>query len=199
MLFRFTLSLIIFGLIFPYFIFAADTLVPLDFYGLFQKIFNVFLVIFISLVAIVILWATFVFITSGGMPERIQKARQILTYALIGIAVSIYAAAIPFILMNIMGIEKPIAGLPTTTQTCSQKGGICCPSNKICTATRISGATDCTDCCSNANSCQDISTSPSYPTDPIAALDTYLSSGDTDPSVSELGKRRSEIDNLFGF
>jgi hypothetical protein len=38
-------------------------------------------------------------------------------------------------------------------KTCAQLGGTCCPSGQTCTAGKISGASDCSECCSNAANC----------------------------------------------
>lgn len=147
---------------------------------------------------VVVLIGAFNFLTSAGDPTKVAKAKQILTYGAIGVAVVILAAALPSILMNVMGIEKPITQVPPGTQTCSQLNGVCCPVDKICTTGRISGASDCADCCSSAANCQEISQPPAgWPQNPQAALTQFLAETG-DPTIKLLGDRRSEIDSLFG-
>ena len=149
---------------------------------------------------VVVLIGAFNFLTSAGDPTKVAKAKQILTYGAIGVAVVILAAALPSILMNVMGIEKPVAQLPPGTQTCSQLNGVCCPADKICTTGRISGASDCVDCCFSAANCQEISPPPpGWPTDPQAALAKFLSEPDKidSPILKALAERKKLIDELF--
>ena len=40
------------------------------------------------------------------------------------------------------------------TKTCAQLNGTCCPGGKICTSGKITGASDCTECCSNVANCK---------------------------------------------
>ena len=49
-----------------------------------------------------ILVAAFHFLTASGNPEKIATARQMLIYAVIGIAVALLAYAIPFIVEGII-------------------------------------------------------------------------------------------------
>ena len=46
--------------------------------------------------------AAFLFLTAGGSPEKIATARQMLTYAVIGIAVALLAYVIPYIVRGFL-------------------------------------------------------------------------------------------------
>ncbi len=184
-------------------------------YTKFQSLFEIFdsirkfAYLFLAPIAIiVVLVGAFQFLTSAGAPDKIAKAKQTLFYGVIGIAVVIFAAAIPTILMNVMGIEKPIAqnGTPVATKTCSQLNGTCCPSDKICNpVSRISGASDCIDCCFSVTDCQEITQPPTdWPHDPAVSLSQLLSNPGMmaqigDSTLQTGSKIKGEIDSLFGF
>ena len=60
------------------------------------------LVFIIAIIAI--LYAGFLFLTAGGNEETLKKARQVLIWGLIGIAVALFAmSAIPFVVSVIGG------------------------------------------------------------------------------------------------
>lgn len=54
------------------------------------------------LAVVFMLVAAFTFLTAGGSPEKIATARQMLIYALIGIAVALLAYAVPYIVRGIL-------------------------------------------------------------------------------------------------
>ncbi len=83
----------------------------------FKSIQNFAYLFLIPLTIIVVLIGAFQFLTSAGAPDKTAKAKQILFYGAIGLAVVILAAALPSILMNLMGIEKPITEVTTPTPT----------------------------------------------------------------------------------
>ncbi|MDO8515902.1 MAG: hypothetical protein Q7S28_01480 [bacterium] len=49
-----------------------------------------------------ILFAAYVYLTSGGEPDRVKKANHMLLYAAIAVAVGILATTIPFLVMTIL-------------------------------------------------------------------------------------------------
>lgn len=58
---------------------------------------------------------------------------------------------------------------PQPPQTCSDLGGVCCPSGETCTTGKISGASDCSECCGNIGNC---SSSPGPEPSPGESCDT---------------------------
>jgi hypothetical protein len=63
--------------------------------------------IFYGVMAIAVLFiiiAAFYFLTAAGNPDKITIARQMLIYALIGIAVALLAYALPYIVKGILGV-----------------------------------------------------------------------------------------------
>lgn len=51
---------------------------------------------------IVILWAAFLFMTSGGNKDRVTQARQTLWYAIIGLAILLLASGVSLLIKNIL-------------------------------------------------------------------------------------------------
>lgn len=51
---------------------------------------------------IVVLWAAFLFMTSGGSPARVTQARQTLLYAIIGLAVLLLANGVSLVIQNFL-------------------------------------------------------------------------------------------------
>ena len=56
----------------------------------------------LPLSVIFILYAAYLFITSGGKPEIIKKAKNTLIYTLIGVAIILLANSIPYLIKNIL-------------------------------------------------------------------------------------------------
>ena len=52
------------------------------------------------LATIVVLWAAFLFMTSGGNKDRVTRARQTLWYAIIGIVVLLLAKGVTLLIQN---------------------------------------------------------------------------------------------------
>lgn len=74
---------------------------------LFSTINNIVNWIFLIVIAIAVLFiviAAFMFITSGGSPEKTASARQYILFAAVGIAVALLARAVPAIVRMIVGI-----------------------------------------------------------------------------------------------
>lgn len=61
---------------------------------------------FVGAVAVIlILYASVRFITSRGDTKQVQEARQILTYALIGLIIVLTSIALFYLITNIIGIK----------------------------------------------------------------------------------------------
>ncbi len=54
------------------------------------------------LATIVVLWAAFLFMTSGGNAERVTRARQTLWYAVIGLTVLLLAKGVTLLIQNFL-------------------------------------------------------------------------------------------------
>ena len=54
------------------------------------------------LATIVVLWAAFLFMTSGGSPARVTQARQTLWYAIIGLAILLLADGVALLIQNFL-------------------------------------------------------------------------------------------------
>lgn len=52
------------------------------------------------LATIVVLWAAFLFMTSGGNKDRVTQARQTLWYAIIGLVVLLLAKGVTLLIQN---------------------------------------------------------------------------------------------------
>lgn len=61
--------------------------------------------VLIFLSVIMILVAAFMYVTSGGDPERVGKATKTITYAVIGIAVALLASGVPSLVANFLDIK----------------------------------------------------------------------------------------------
>lgn len=55
-----------------------------------------------TIAVIVILWAAFLFMTSGGNKERVTMARKTLWYAIIGLALLLLATGVSELVKNIL-------------------------------------------------------------------------------------------------
>jgi Type IV secretion system pilin len=60
---------------------------------------------------IFILVSAFQYMSSGGSEEKVDTARKILTYAMVGIAVALLAAGVPSIVNNLVGGTQNVAVL----------------------------------------------------------------------------------------
>ncbi len=67
---------------------------------LIDKIANWLLGIGKVLATIVVLWAAFLFMTSGGNADRVTRARQTLWYAVIGLTVLLLAKGVTLLIQN---------------------------------------------------------------------------------------------------
>lgn len=81
---------------------------PTDITGIWsiiQKIMNWVMAIFFLVATVFILMAGFKYLTAGGDSGKIDEAKHMLTYAIVGIAVGLLAFAIPQIVQNFLGVN----------------------------------------------------------------------------------------------
>jgi hypothetical protein len=63
------------------------------------------------LIALVVIWAAFMFLTAGGNPKNIEKAKQALLYAVIGTIIILIGQGIVYIIQNFL------QSVPSSTTT----------------------------------------------------------------------------------
>lgn len=68
------------------------------------KVTNWLFYILILLVTVFIIYGGFVIITASGDPEKAGKGKQILTYAIVGLAIALLARVIPSLVRFIIGV-----------------------------------------------------------------------------------------------
>ena len=56
----------------------------------------------ITIAVIIVIWAAFLFMTSGGNQEKVTMARKTLWYAIIGLALLILAKGVTSIIQNLL-------------------------------------------------------------------------------------------------
>jgi len=104
---KITLLLVFLGLISASFVFAfIDTAFTQTIYDLAQRVFKYLLAISIPFAVAAIIWAAFSFLTSAGEPEKTEKAKKILTYALIGFIIILLSDGIVYALGNFLGVKR---------------------------------------------------------------------------------------------
>lgn len=79
-----------------------------------------FFYIVIIITVIMIIWAAFLYVTAGDSTEKTSKARKTITYAAIGVAVSLMAVGFPNI---IQGLAGGASNQTDVTPHCSILGG----------------------------------------------------------------------------
>ena len=65
---------------------------------------NWFFYVLIILSTILIIWGAFAILFATGDPEKMKKGRSIIIYAIVGIAVALFARVIPAIVRFMMGV-----------------------------------------------------------------------------------------------
>lgn len=65
---------------------------------------NWFYYVLIILSVILIIWGAFAILFATGDPEKMKKGRSIIIYAIVGIAIALFARVIPSIVRFIMGL-----------------------------------------------------------------------------------------------
>jgi len=89
---------------------VAQTSTPIkslaDFDALVMKIVTWFSGFVLLMAVLFILVAAWTFLTAGGNPESVAKARQMLIYALIGIAVAVLAWGMKDFVVNVLTVSS---------------------------------------------------------------------------------------------
>jgi len=80
---------------------------PEQLIGIIETIANWMFAILLAVALIFILMAAFQFLTSGGDPMRVEKARMNLLYAVIGIAVAFLARGFVALVRLVLGVTAP--------------------------------------------------------------------------------------------
>jgi len=61
-------------------------------------------IILITISSLMIIWGAIMFTTSSGDPEKTGKARQLIIFAAVGIAVALFSRAVPSIVKMVIGV-----------------------------------------------------------------------------------------------
>lgn len=76
-----------------------------SFEGLVKKIAEWFYKIMVPLAAIMVLYAGFLFLTSGGDEEKIKKAKKAITYTIVGVAIIVIGAGFITLIKSILEVN----------------------------------------------------------------------------------------------
>ena len=71
--------------------------------NLLKKIGNWLFAILLAVAVVMLVVSGFLFVTAAGTPEKIEKARTILIYALIGVAIALAARGLVAVVVGILG------------------------------------------------------------------------------------------------
>jgi len=75
---------------------------PDDAITLLGTITNWFFTILMAVAVIILILAAWTFLTAGGNPDAVTKARQMLIFALIGVAVAVLAKGLPALIQALL-------------------------------------------------------------------------------------------------
>ncbi|MEK7464545.1 MAG: hypothetical protein AAB617_02080 [Patescibacteria group bacterium] len=98
----------------PFLAFAAAPTTVDAVLNLVKQVVNIAAYLFFIVAALFIILAAFTYLTAAGDEEKVKKAKQELTYAVVAIVIAALAFAIPAILGTFVGISVPTT-LPTGT------------------------------------------------------------------------------------
>jgi len=87
---------------------------PQEFIDLIKGITKWIFSIVMAIAILFIILAAWYFLTAAGNPEAIAKARQMLIYAIVGIAVALLAAGLPALINAFLGETGTTPTTPTT-------------------------------------------------------------------------------------
>ncbi|MBI2644322.1 MAG: hypothetical protein HYW95_02325 [Candidatus Wildermuthbacteria bacterium] len=73
-------------------------------FGTITTIYNWFFAFSVMILVLVVLYAGFTFLTSGGDPQKLAKAKSILLWAVIGFVIILLAQGISTTIENIFGM-----------------------------------------------------------------------------------------------
>ncbi|MBI2577519.1 MAG: choice-of-anchor D domain-containing protein, partial [Candidatus Wildermuthbacteria bacterium] len=75
------------------------------FTGLITKIVEFLITLALIILPIIIVWGGLMFLTAAGEPAKIQKAKQILTYSVIGFVIMLLSRAVIEFVQNLLGVK----------------------------------------------------------------------------------------------
>jgi hypothetical protein len=75
-----------------------------DFPSLIAKISSYIIGVIGSLAVIMIIWAGILFVTAGANPSNVEKAKKVLLYAIIGIAISLAGAGLVAVIKAVLNV-----------------------------------------------------------------------------------------------
>ncbi len=81
--------------------------------GVVEKVISVVVGLGFIALLVLVLWSGVKFITSGGEPKALQAARQIFTWAVLGIVFMAFAWLILLLIQNFTGIEVTTFNIKT--------------------------------------------------------------------------------------
>ena len=95
--------------------------------------------ILMALSVVMILYSAFLYMFSGGSDDKIKKAKDTLTYAIIAVAIAVLAGGVGYLIRNFFNSASESSD---TVATCASRGGLCVPSGNCDTSNGvvISGA-----------------------------------------------------------
>ena len=70
--------------------------------GFIEKVGDWFFAILMAVAGVLIILAGWTFLTAGGNPDSVVKARQMLVFALVGVAVAVLAKGLPYLIKNFL-------------------------------------------------------------------------------------------------
>lgn len=82
---------------------VAPNVTNFDIWGLLTKAINWLFGLVIAVAAIMLIWAGFTYVTSGGNAEKMKTALNSVIYALIGIAIAILAKGLIYMVCGFVG------------------------------------------------------------------------------------------------
>jgi hypothetical protein len=74
-----------------------------SFQDIIDKLIGLVTIIAIALVPLMFVWAGFNFVTANGEPEKIKKAKDIMLYTVIGLAVVLLSRAVISVVKGVLG------------------------------------------------------------------------------------------------
>ncbi|HUY69469.1 MAG TPA: pilin [Candidatus Tyrphobacter sp.] len=86
---------------------CPPTGLPTDVQTLFKSIQSDAIYILTPLSALMVLWAAFLFLTSGGDEKKVKTAKNLLLYTVIGIAVILVADGIVSVVKDLLNVNTP--------------------------------------------------------------------------------------------
>jgi len=74
-----------------------------DFLDVFQTVTDWIFTFAMVITVLMIIWASFLYITAGGDEKNVEKAKSTITYAVVGFIIAILAKGIPYLIASFFG------------------------------------------------------------------------------------------------